>query len=115
MDARKFKKLFSLLRDNESPVYFANLPPAALLLRWMNFHLKEHGREITNFTDDLEVGGYVHWCPFIHRIRIAKTTSTCCRRLMHLASRYSLIWKLTIGNSVPKLLSVLPPNWAVPK
>src|SRR3989338_9342432 len=49
-------EIAALLEEGESPDSFANLPPEATVLRWVNFHLKaarSQPRQISNFGPDL--------------------------------------------------------------
>eukprot|EP01135_Chromosphaera_perkinsii_P004531 Nk52_evm1s288 gene=Nk52_evmTU1s288 len=51
-------ELYRLLYDGETLEDFLKLPPDQILLRWVNFHLKNagHAKKMTNFSSDIKDG-----------------------------------------------------------
>jgi plastin-1 len=47
-----------LLEEGETLAAFVKLPPEAILLRWVNYHLKKAGypHKVNNFGSDISVG-----------------------------------------------------------
>jgi plastin-1 len=56
IDIKKHPELFRLLYKDEILESFLKLPAEAILLRWVNYHLKRanHPKEIVNFTSDIK-------------------------------------------------------------
>lgn len=50
-------ELFRLLQENETLQDLLALTPDAILIRWVNYHMKEasHPRRISNFSADIKV------------------------------------------------------------
>lgn len=53
----QFPELVVLLEEGETLAAFVKLPPDAILLRWMNYHLRKAGypKTVTNFGSDVSV------------------------------------------------------------
>ncbi|RMD39156.1 hypothetical protein DV735_g5973, partial [Chaetothyriales sp. CBS 134920] len=58
IDIKLHPELYVLLEDGETLEQFLRLPPEQILLRWMNYHLKNAGwhRTVTNFSGDVKDG-----------------------------------------------------------